>query len=182
MKQAIRGFREKLRSSDVGLFYYAGHGFQLKGRNHLLPIGAMISKTKRAESVAVDVGFVLTQMQGARSKINILILDACRDNPFTDRLRSEDVGLASIDAPSDTLIAYATAPGKVALDGNTDNSVYTKELLAQIRKKDLTIEEVFKRVRIKVRDKTGGRQIPWESSSLTYEVYLNTEFILNGSQ
>lgn len=180
MKRAIKSFGEELRSSDIGLFYYAGHGFQLKGRNYLQPIGAVIEKTKRAESAAVDVGVVLAQMEGAKNKINIVILDACRNNPFTSRLRSEDVGLASIDAPSDTLIAYATAPGKLALDGDTDNGVYTKELLVHIRKKDLTIEEVFKRVRIKVRDKTGGRQIPWESSSLTYQVYLNQEFILKG--
>jgi len=180
MKKAIEAFGEELRSSDIGLFYYAGHGFQAKGRNYLKPVGSIIKKETEVKYKSVDVGLVLTQMGKARNKINIVILDACRNNPYAYVFRSEDVGLASIDAPSDTLIAYATAPGKVALDGDTDNSVYTKELLRYIGKKDLSIEEVFKRVRADVRDKTGGWQIPWESSSLTYDVYLNQEFTLNG--
>jgi len=180
MKRAIRAFGEELRKGGVGLFYYAGHGMQVKGQNYLIPIGAVIEKEEEVEYESVDVGFVLAQMESSKNAMNIVILDACRSTPFSRSFRSVGMGLAPLDAPSGTLIAYATAPGKVAMDGNSKNGLYTQELLRHIRTEDLSIEEVFKRVRIAVHDKTQGRQVPWESSSLTDDFYFNKELTLDG--
>jgi len=166
MKRAIREFGNKIKNGGVGLFYYAGHGIQVNGKNYLIPIDATITKEEEVEYESVDVGFVLAQMENAKNRMNIVILDACRNNPFARSFRSINRGLASIDAPSGTLIAYATAPGSVASDGAARNGLYTEELLRSIRMQGLRIEEVFKRVRVAVRDRTQGKQIPWESSSL----------------
>jgi TonB family protein len=173
MKKAIRAFGEKIRSGGIGLFYYAGHGAQVNGKNYLIPVGANIANEEEVEYESVDVGFVLAQMESARNSMNIVILDACRNNPFARSFRSASSGLASIDAPSGTLIAYATAPGKVASDGGERNGLYTQELLRYMRLPWLSIEEVFKRVRVAVRDKTQGKQLPWESSSLVGDFYFN---------
>ncbi len=173
MKMAIREFGEKLMSGGVGLFYYAGHGMQVAGRNYLIPIGATISHEPEVEYEAVDLGLVLAQMERARNRLNIVILDACRNNPFAQKFRSLSNGLASLDAPSGTLIAYATAPGKVARDGEGKNGIYTQELLKAMRYRGLKIEEVFKRVRIAVKDRTSEDQIPWESSSLVGDFYFS---------
>ena len=168
MKRAIREFGAKLKTNGgVGLFYFAGHGVQVKGTNYLVPIAAAVENEEEVEYEAIDAGFVLAQMEAARNPMNIVILDACRNNPFARSFRSETKGLAQMDAPSGTIIAYATAPGSVASDGSDRNGLYTQELLKNIRVKDLDIEELFKRVRISVRSSTGGKQTPWESSSLT---------------
>ncbi|HET8669574.1 MAG TPA: caspase domain-containing protein [Candidatus Saccharimonadales bacterium] len=172
MKRAIRSFSERMRSDGVGLFYYAGHAVQVEGRNYLIPIGAAIQHEQEVEYEAVDVGLVLAQMYDARNRMNIVILDACRNNPFAQSFRSQTRGLASINAPSGTLIAYATAPGSVASDGEGGNGLYTQELLANIMAPGLKIEEVFKRVRIRVRERSGGKQVPWESSSLEGDFYF----------
>jgi hypothetical protein len=168
MKRAIREFGAKLKANGgVGLFYFAGHGVQVKGTNYLVPVAAAVENEEEVEYEAIDAGFVLAQMESARNPMNIVILDACRNNPFARSFRSESKGLAQMDAPSGTIIAYATAPGSVASDGAARNGLYTQELLKSIRVKDLDIEELFKRVRISVRNLTGGKQTPWESSSLT---------------
>lgn len=172
MKRAIREFGEKIRNSGVALFYYAGHGIQVNGQNYLIPVGATIEKEEEVEYEGVDVGFVLAQMENARSRTNIVILDACRNNPFARSFRSASRGLASINAPSGTLIAYATAPGSVASDGNDRNGLYTQELLKNLRISGLDVEEVFKRVRIAVRERSQGKQTPWESSSLVGNFYF----------
>jgi hypothetical protein len=172
MKRAIRAFGEQIRQSSVALFYYAGHGIQVNGQNYLVPVGATINKQEEVEYEGVDVGFVLAQMEEAGSHTNIVILDACRNNPFARRFRSVTGGLAAIQAPSGTLIAYATAPGAVADDGNARHGVYTQEVLKQIRVPGLKVEEVFKRVRMAVREKTYGKQTPWESSSLVGNLYF----------
>lgn len=174
MKRSIRSFGDKIRNGGVGLFYYAGHGIQVDGVNYLIPIGATITKEEEVEYESVDVGFVLAQMKNARNRLNIVILDACRNNPFARSFRSTQSGLASIDAPSGTLIAYATAPGSVASDGQRRNGLYTEELLKQIRVPSLNIEQVFKQVRLAVRDQTQSKQIPWESSSLIGDFYFAT--------
>ncbi len=166
MKRNIRAFGEKIRNGGVGLFYYAGHGIQINGRNYLIPIGAIITSEEEVEYESVDVGLVLAQMEAARNGLNIVILDACRNNPFARTFRSAQRGLASIDAPSGTLIAYATAPGSVASDGTGRNGLYTSELLTAMREPGLAIEDLFKRVRVQVKEKTRGKQVPWESSSL----------------
>ena len=114
----------------------------------------------------------MAQMESAKNNINIVILDACRNNPFARSFRSADKGLASIDAPAGTLIAYSTAPGSIASDGMGRNGLYTQELLKAIRADNLSIEDVFKRVRIAVRGATESKQTPWESSSLTVNFYF----------
>jgi len=172
MKRAVREFGGKIKNGGVGLFYFAGHGVQVKGQNYLVPIGATITKEEEVEYEGLDVGFVMAQMDAAKNRMNIVILDACRNNPFARSYRSESNGLASISAPSGTLIAYATAPGSVASDGDGANGLYTQELLSNMRTVGLNIEEVFKRVRISVREKTEGKQTPWESSSLTGAFYF----------
>ena len=177
MKRSIRNFGEKIRNSDVALFYYAGHGVQVNGENYLIPVGATIEKQEEIEYESINVGFVLAQMTNSGSRINIVILDACRNDPFAQSFRSQSRGLALINAPSGTLIAYATAPGSVASDGPGRNGLYTQELLQNLRSPGLSVEEVFKRVRIGVREKTQGKQTPWESSSLVGSFYFKQ---LNG--
>ncbi|HEX8197763.1 MAG TPA: caspase family protein [Pyrinomonadaceae bacterium] len=175
MRRAVKSFGEQLRKTGgVGLFYFAGHGVQVKGVNYLIPIGASVNGEAEIEDEGVDAGMVLRQMEDANNKMNIVILDACRNNPFARSLRSADKGLASIDAPSGTLIAYATAPGSVASDGTGKNGLYTQELLKQIQAPNLKIEDVFKRVRAGVQQQTRGQQVPWESSSLVNDFYFVT--------
>ena len=172
MKAMIREFGQMLKGGGQGLFYFAGHGIQLRGRNYLIPVDANIQSETDVEDQAVDSNLMLGLMDEAGNGLNVVILDACRNNPFSRGFRSASNGLAQMDAPSGTLIAYATAPGSVASDGNARNGLYTQELLKNMLIPNLSIEEVFKRVRIAVRNSTGGQQTPWESSSLTGEFYF----------
>ena len=174
MKRNIRLFGEKIRNGGVGLFYYAGHGIQVRGSNYLVPVDATINSEEEVEYESVDAGLVLAQMEAARNRLNIVILDACRNNPFARSFRSTQKGLASIDAPSGTLIAYATAPGSVASDGAGRNGLYTQELLKYLKQPDLSIEQLFKQVRASVRSRTEGKQVPWESSSLEGDFYFTS--------
>ncbi len=174
MKRAIREFGEKLKEGGVGLFYFAGHGVQVDGFNYLIPIHAQMNSREEVEYEAIEVGFVLAQMEAAQNQMNIVILDACRNNPYARSFRSITRGLASINAPTGTLVAYATAPGSTASDGIGKNGLYTGELLIQIQRDDLKIEEVFKNVRAQVLAKSGGKQVPWESSSLIGDFYFKT--------
>jgi len=166
MKRLIREFGQKLKSGGSGLFYYAGHGVQSKGRNYLIPIDADIQSEAEVEDSGVDVGLVLNYMDDAQNGLNIVILDACRNNPFARSFRSAADGLAQVDAPTGTLIAYATAPGRVASDGSGENGLYTSELLRQMRVPDVSATDLFMRVRANVMKQTGGKQVPWEASSL----------------
>jgi len=172
MKREIQAFGEKLQEGGVGLFYFAGHGVQVNGRNYIIPVSAAIEHENQVEYEAVDMSAVLSEMDYARNRMNIVIMDACRDNPFARSFRSMSQGLASIDAPTGTLIAYATAPGSVANDGEGENGVYTGELIKAMVRPGLKIEDVFKRVRSAVREATGGKQVPWESSSLEGDFYF----------
>lgn len=172
MKRVIREFGAKIRNGGVGLFYYAGHGVAVKGINYLVPVDAKVEREEEVEYECVDAGFVLSQMDDAGNRMNIVILDACRNNPFARNFRSASRGLVQMDAPSGTLIAYATAPGSVASDGNARNGLYTQELLKFIRTPNLGIEKVFKSVRISIRNLTQNRQTPWEASSLTGDFYF----------
>jgi hypothetical protein len=173
MKRSIRAFGDKIRDGGVGLFYYSGHGAQVSGINYLVPVGATITNEPEIEYEAVDAGLVLAQMESAKNRLNIVILDACRNNPFARAFRSPKSGLASIDAPAGTLIAYATAPGSVASDGDKRNGLYTQELLKAMRVPGLKIEDVFKQVRIAVQSKSANKQLPWESSSLVGDFYFS---------
>ena len=170
MSQAVAEFGSALRAAGpeaTGLFYSAGHGVQSFGRNYLLPVDAAISNAADLDLVAVDAEAVLRQMASARNKTNIVILDACRNNPFATLPDLGDNGLAEMKAPTGTYLAYATAPREVALDGADGNSPFTKALAAMIVTEGLPIEQVFKEVRVAVLDATGGRQTPWDTSSLT---------------
>ena len=171
MEQAIRSFGARISTATVALFYYAGHAAQVDGRNYLIPVGASIESEMDIKYHAVDLGLILDEFERHRNGVNIVILDACRDNPFRG-FRGLSKGLATTDAPPGTLIAYATAPGSVAADGTGRNGIYTKHLVEVMRTPGLKVEEVFKRVRIAVYDETRGRQTPWEASSLTTEFYF----------
>lgn len=175
MQKSILKFASRLKDETTGLFYYAGHGIQSRGRNYLLPVDAEVANERTLRFEAVDVQVVLEEMVFAGNRINLVILDACRNNPFERRFRGGSRGLAAIDAARGTLIAYATAPGSVAADGDGDNGLYTSELLNALAVPNLKAEEVFKKVRIAVTNRTGGAQVPWESSSLTGDFVFNRQ-------
>jgi uncharacterized caspase-like protein len=166
MQEAIAGFGGQLRSDAVGLFYFAGHGLQIRGKNFLVPVGADPRREDDVAARTVDVQQLLDRMTGARNRANLVILDACRDNPFAADARRGAGGLSQLDAPNGSLIAFATAPGAVASDGKGANGLYTQHLLANIERPGTPIEEVFKRVRLGVRLDSNGNQVPWESTSL----------------
>ena len=173
MIDEIRRFGDHLRDrKGIGLLFYAGHGIQVNGRNYLVPVDADIIREHEVDDEGVDLGRVLGEMADARNRLNILILDACRNNPYERSFRSAGRGLASIDAPRGTLIAYATAPGSVAADGSGRNSPYTAALLRQIVSQGTPVEIVFKKTRAEVISSTNGAQIPWESSSLVGDFYF----------
>lgn len=172
MKKIIREFGKKLRNGEVGLFYYSGHGLQVKGINYLVPVEAELSKEEDVEFEGVDVNMVLAEMEFAKNKLNIVILDACRNNPFARSFRSASNGLVQLNAPVGTLIAYSTAPGSVASDGTGNNGLWTEEFLSEIKMPGSKIEDVFKHVRSNVRKKSNNEQIPWESSSIEGDFYF----------
>jgi uncharacterized caspase-like protein len=172
MEEAIRDFGVKLKRGGVGLFYYAGHGVQVQGVNYLVPVGARLASESDAKYECVDAGRVLGKMEDAGNELNIVILDACRNNPFARSFRSADQGLARMDAPTGSIVAYATAPNSIASDGSGANGLYTKYLLQNMGTPGITIEELFKRVRIGVMGETAKKQVPWESSSISGYFYL----------
>lgn len=162
MVEAVREFGNQIKRGGVGLFYYAGHGVQSRGKNFLIPVDAHIEGEADLEFETMDANMVLAQMDDAGNRVNIVVLDACRDNPFARSFRSASRGLAQLDAARGSFLAYATAPGSVASDGDGRNGIYTKHLLASLRNPDSKLEEVFKRVRVEVARETGNRQIPWD--------------------
>jgi len=182
MKFMIRQFGQKLKGGGQGLFYYAGHGVQLHGRNYLIPVDADIQSEADAEDQGVDLNLMLGLMDEAGNGLNVVILDACRDNPFARSFRSAAKGLAQVDAPTGMLIAYSTAPGKVARDGSGRNGTYTAELLKQMRVPGLVVEELLKRVRANVKQETNGEQVPWEASSLVGDFYFNVSEPANATK
>lgn len=166
MLDAVREFGRRSERAQAGLFYFAGHGIQIKGRNYLVPVDASFEHEDEVPYRSLDAGLVLDKMDAAKTRVNLMVLDACRNNPFHRSFRSRAQGLAEMEAPAGSLIAFATAPGSVALDGTGTHGVYTKHLLRQIAEPGLAVEQTFKNVRIGVVEETGERQIPWESSSL----------------
>jgi len=157
---------------SVGLFYFAGHGVQLGWRNYLLPVDAAIARLEDVPGRCVDVTTLIEGIKRASNAMNVVILDACRDNPFGGEVRLEQKGLSQMDAPSATLLAYATAPGNMASDGRGANGLYTENLVREMRVPEARIEDVFKRVRLGVRLASKGAQIPWESTSLEEDFYF----------
>jgi hypothetical protein len=172
MVRALREFGDKIAKGGIGLFYFAGHGLQVKGRNYLVPAGASIEREDEVAFQGLDVNAVLEKMDSARNRSNFVILDACRNNPFAKSFRLASQGLAPMDAPPGTLIAFATAPGSVAADGTGRNGLYTEQLLKQLEVPGLKVEDVFKRARAAVRAASNGAQVPWENTSLEGDFYF----------
>lgn len=174
MTETMDAFGSKLKNYDVGLFYYAGHGLQVRGENYLVPIDA---KPQTEGEVAYDcfpVGKLLAKMEDASNRANIIVLDACRDNPLK-RSWSRSTGgggLANMTAPSGTFIGFATAPGSTAADGTGRNGVFTSALLEHIRKANLSVDQLFNAVNGSVKKLTNNRQIPWKTSSFSEDLYL----------
>jgi len=167
MDNAIRQFTEKLtRRNTVGLFYFAGHGAQLAWRNYAVPVNAEVETTAELLSRCIDLNTVIDNMRRAGNPINLVILDACRDNPLGKHVRPDRPGLSQIDAPPDMLVAFATAPGNTVIDGEEQHALFTEHLLREIKVPESKVEDVFKRVRMGVRRRSSGRQIPWECNSL----------------
>ena len=174
-KSLIRKFGQKLKQKGgVGLFFYAGHGLQIDGKNYLVPVDFNAAAAYEVADAAIDANLITGAMEEAANPMNIILLDACRDNPFPRKNRSGSRGLARMDSASGTIIAYSTGPGDVAADGEGRNSPYTSNLLKYMGTPGLTIEQVFKRVRVGVEDSTGGRQLPWETSSLRGDFYFES--------
>jgi formylglycine-generating enzyme required for sulfatase activity len=169
---AIRDFGKELARGGVGLFFYAGHGMQVRGANYLIPIGADIQSEDEVPFQAVDASLVLSKMESAGNRVNIVILDACRDNPFAMSFRSTGRGLSVVEAPRGSLVVYATAPGSVAAEGQGQNGVFTAALLRNIRTPGIDAELTLRKVRQEVMYDTVNAQVPWTSSSLTGSFYF----------
>ena len=166
LDQAVQDFGRQIQGADVAMFYYAGHGVQVRGSNYLVPINANPSREADVDFQMVDVNLVLNQMNGSGTRLNLVILDACRNNPFGGRgLRSAEGGLAQLRAPEGTLISYATQPGNVAQDGSDGHSPYTRALSATMTRAGLDVFQTFNEVGLTVKRSTGGSQQPWVSSS-----------------
>lgn len=174
LQEAVKEFGRKIRDSKVNfaIFYYAGHGMQLDWRNYLIPIDARVMSAEDVRRQSVDVSELLRYMQETKNKSFLVVLDACRDDPFAGTFRAPAKGLSQFDAPVNTLLAYATSPGNVALDGTGVNGLYTSHLLREFSVKNARLEDAFKRVRLNVRVESGGKQIPWETTSLEEDLYL----------
>jgi uncharacterized caspase-like protein len=177
--RAVQDFGAQLQGADVGLFFYAGHGVQVRGTNYLIPVDANPTREADVDFQMLDTNLVMRQMEGASTRLNLVILDACRNNPFsgralvvgrgrdteTVRLRDTSSGLAQMQAPEGTLISFATQPGSVARDGSDGHSPYSKALADTIRRPGLGIFDAFNQVGLEVKRATGGAQQPWVSSS-----------------
>ena len=171
MESSILDFWRMLATYDVNLFYYAGHGVQVNGINYLLPVDAELEDEFALKMEAVDVGEVVSQFERYPDNVNIVILDACRDDPYRSWMRSNTGGFVAMEAPSGTIIAFATSPGATASDGEGQYGLYTENLTRQIRIEQ-RIEDVFINTRNIVRKASGGRQNPQEWSQLTGSFYF----------
>ena len=173
MDTAIAAYVDTLaRRKCVGLFYYAGHGIQLAWKNYLLPVDASVTSIADVQKQGVELNALIGGLTKASNPFNLIILDACRDNPFGEGKAPDQKGLSQMDAPLGTLLAYATAPGNTASDGEGANGLYTESLLKEMKVRDAKVEDVFKRVRLAVRRASRGVQIPWESTSLEDDFYF----------
>ena len=174
MDDALDQFTTRINQGYVGLFYYAGHGMEVEGENYLIPVNAHIKYEKDVEYESMPLGKILGRMEDAGNRINIVILDACRDNPFRKLWRSSSRGLtAPLQAVSGTLIAFATAPGKVASDGTGRNGLFTSYLLKYIKTPNMEVDLMLRKVRSDVAQNTNDYQVPWTSSSLIGEFAFN---------
>ncbi len=159
-------------NNTVALFFFAGHGVQVSGENYFIPIGANIEREEQVKYAAVPAGLVLDSMANSNSRVNIVLIDACRDNPFSRGWRSSENGLAAMQAARGMLIGYSTAPKMTASDGQGRNSPYTKNLLKYMVTPGMPLEAVFKNVRAEVDAETNGKQVPWESISIIGDFFF----------
>ncbi|BBO11289.1 caspase family protein [Bradyrhizobium sp. TM102] len=169
MLRVVQDFSAKVSArgpNTVAMVYYAGHGVQLAGENYLVPVDAKVSSQTELVNNSVRLVDVMSTLETIPSRMRIVILDACRNNPFPD-VNDAGRGLAIVDAPNGSIVGYSTAPGAEALDGTGGHSPYTQAFLNVAREPNVPIEQLFKRVRLQVNQSTSGAQIPWESSSLT---------------
>ncbi len=173
MDKALKAFQAASKDGDIALFFFAGHGVQIEGENYLIALDTKTDDETDAKYSSLPLNKVITSMDKANSSTNIIILDACRNNPWERRWRGSLRGMAPVYAPKGTLIAYSTSPGEVASDGTGRNGAYTAALLQHIDTPDVTVEAMFKRVRNTLSATTGGKQVSWEHTSLSGEFYFN---------
>jgi len=166
MREAVFAFGERLKGGGGGVLYYSGHGMQVKGENYLIPMDADVIREDDIKYKTLNARDVLETMDEAKSHLNLVFLDACRNNPFPRSLRTVSRGLASMSAPTGTLLVFATNPDNVASDGTDRNGTYTKHLLHYITQPGLEVGMLLRRVRTAVREETGGQQVPWETGSI----------------
>ncbi len=171
------GALAKQPETKLVVFYYAGHGAQLDWRNYLMPVDAVVQKQEDMKSRCVDLNLLLGQLSAMKDKTFVIILDACRNNPFGSDYKPDQKGLSQFDAPVGTLLAYATSPGNVAADGTGANGLYTENLVRELGRRGTRIEDALKRVRLHVRLTSGGEQIPWETTSLEGDVFIFPESV-----
>ena len=175
MRDAVRAFTSKIAKGGIGLFYYAGHGVQANNDNYLVPIDADFEYENEVADMCISVSRILNAMEISNNRLNIMILDACRNSPFNTFSRSAEKGMLSVEAPTGSIVAYSTAPGKTASDGTGRNGVYTSKLMKYMNVPGLSLEAIFKQVRIDVIKETSNRQIPWESNALVGDFYFTVD-------
>jgi len=168
----LREFRTSLTPGSVALFFYAGHGLQIKGTNYLPAVDAEINSEDDVPMQSIDLNRILDILAESKTRLNLLFLDACRNNPYARSMRSGVTGLAKVDAPSGTLISFATRPGSTASDGSGGHGVYTEQLLGQMREPNVPVEQVLKRVGASVKRATRGAQEPWMEGSIEGDFYF----------
>jgi hypothetical protein len=173
--RAVESFKDNLNSNEVGLFYFAGHAMQIKGENYLNTVDTNFTDEISAKHTSFPLNQVIEVMDSCANRTNLIILDACRNNPFVRAWNRgpEQRGLASVYTPRGTLIAFATSPGEVAADGSGRNGSYTESLLRHINTPDIPVEDLFKRVRNTLSTITSGGQTSWEHTSLSGDFYFN---------
>lgn len=173
MEAAIGAYADAIaKRGSIGFFYYAGHAVQLAWHNYLVPVDAAVASADDIQRGCVDASGLMAGLRKAANPLNVIVLDACRDNPFGDDVRLTGRGLSQMDTPSNTLLAYATAPGSAASDGDGTHGLYTESLLREMQVPEARLEDVFKRARLAVRKRSGGAQIPWESTSFEDDFYF----------
>jgi uncharacterized caspase-like protein len=166
MDEAVRAFTRQAAAHPVRLFYFSGHGIQAGGQNYLIPIKAQIDSEADVPYAAVAAEWVLARLEESGQRLNLIILDACRNNPYARRWRTTTRGLERMREPRGSLVAYATAPGSVAEDGRARNGTFTKHLLRHLRTPGLGVRDLFFEVRVAVAQETEQKQVPWVSESL----------------
>ena len=171
IRKAVRLFGNKIKKGGVGLFFYAGHGVQVDGVNYIIPVGVNIKMKYDVEDQALKMRYVLGAMEEANNNLNIIILDACRNNPFRG-FRGGSQGLARMDAPTGSIIVYATAPGKQAADGQGRNGTYTAQLLKNLGTPNLSVQQMLNKTGLEVMRATSNEQVPWISSTPVEDYYL----------